>query len=166
MKIFAHLFRKEKKPVLFKHEISPDRARKIISDLKGRDDERRAFEIGETWLRTLIRERAEKHKLGLKGLTNIEFYTGRYNTEEELKNNRGEPGKDIWIRLLFPLELRGEKIDIEVKSSKKGQKEHKKRYATPVVIVNPKISDIKIATRMYNVLFEFIRAKLKEKNGL
>jgi len=166
MKIFAHLFGIGKKPVLFKHEISPDRARKIISDLKGREDERRAFDIVETCLRTLIREKAEKGKLGLKGLTNIEFHAGRYNTEENLKNNRGEPGKDIWIRLLFPLELRGEKIDIEAKSSKRGQKEHKKRYATPVVIVNSKISDSKIAIRMYNILFEFVRAKLKERNGL
>jgi hypothetical protein len=165
MKMFAHFLRKKKKLAAIKHEISPDRARKIISDLKGRADERRAFDIVETCLRTLIRKRAEEGKLGLKGLTNIEFYAGRYNTEENLKNNRGEPGKDIWIRLLFPLELRGEKIDIEAKSSKWGEKEHKKRYTTPVVIVNPKISDSKIAQRIYNIIFEFVRAKLKEKNG-
>ena len=165
MPIFTRLFKRKKRPAPFKNEIRPDKARKILSDEKGRKDEQRAFDIVETCLRVLIREKADEGKLGLRGLTNIDFYAGRYNTEEDLKNSRGEPGKDIWIKLLFPLELRGEKVDIEVKSSKTGQKEHKKRYNTSVVIVNSKIPDSKIAQRMYNIVFEFIRAKLKEKNG-
>ncbi|MFZ5559254.1 MAG: hypothetical protein ACOZAL_00450 [Patescibacteria group bacterium] len=166
MKIFARFFGKKKKLAPVKYEVSPEQARKILSDWKGREDERRAFEIVETSLRILIREKVEKGKLGLKGLTNIEFHAGRYNTERDLKNNKGEPGKDIWIRLLFPAELRGEKIDIEVKSSKWWKREHRKKYDTPVVIVNSKIPDHKIAKRMYNVIFELVRAKLKENSGL
>ena len=164
MKIFARLFRKGKKPAPIKHEISPDRARKILSDEKGRKNEQRAFEIVESCLRLLIREKADKGKLGLRGLTNIEFYAGRYNTDEDLRRGWGEPGKDIWLRLLFPVELRGEKIDLEVKSSKKGEKDRKRGYNTPVVIVNSNVSDSKAAKRMYNIIFEFIRAKLKERN--
>ena len=164
---------KWKFPALFKKKVlqwkgfsrEAEKVSKILSDLKGRTNEERAFNIVQTTLRVFIRQKADKGKLKLKRITNIEFFAGRYNTDQDLKNGRGEPGKDFWIRLLFPEELRGEKIDIEVKSSKEYAVKHRKRYDTHVVIVNPKIPDNKIAERLYNIVFEIIRAGLKEKKG-
>lgn len=131
------------------------RISKILSDAKGKTNEERAFHIIENYLRILIREEVEgwKSKIRLKKPENIEFCAGRYN------NN--EPGKDIWIKLLFPEDLRGEIIDFEVKSSKTGAKEHRKHFQNPVIVVNEKISDQKIAKKIYNILKEQIRIKRK-----
>lgn len=126
------------------------RISKILSDLKGVNNEERAFLIVQTHLRVLIRHKADYKKLGLKGLTNIEFWAGTYGND---------PGKDIWIKLLFPEGLAGERIDIEIKSSKKGMKKHRERYDTGVVLVNKNVSDLKVAKRIYNIIFEHIRRK-------
>src|SRR4030042_5633792 len=116
----------------------------ILSDIKGENNEVRAFCIAENYLRIVIREEVDgwKSKLRLKKLENIEFSAGRYGNE---------PGKDIWLKILFPEDLRGEKVDIEVTSSKDGWREHRKKFSTSVVVVNNKISDEKIARRICNI---------------
>ena len=136
-----------------------DKIKKILTDLKGFGREEFVFGIVERVLRILIREKAEKSKLGLKNLTNIEFCAGRYE--------KGEQGGDIWIKLLFPEELRGLTIDIEVKSSKRYAKEHKAKFKTPVIIVSDKDKErpMKVAMRIYHVVFERIRKEIKEKNN-
>jgi hypothetical protein len=131
---------------------------RILSEAKGKSNEERAFHIVENYLRILIREEVDgwKSKFRLKKLENIEFSAGRYDND---------PGRDIWIKLLFPEDLRGERIDFEVKSSKTGVKEHKKKFSTPVVMVNEKIPDQKIARRIFNLLREQIRMRRKSLEG-
>lgn len=134
------------------------RISKILSEAKGKTSEERAFHIVENYLRILIREEIAdwKSKFRLKKLENIEFSAGRYSND---------PGKDIWIRILSPEDLRGEIIDFEIKSSKEGAEEHRKKHRTPVIIVKNKFSDQRIAQRIYNILREQIRIRRKEQKS-
>lgn len=129
-----------------------DAIKKILTDLQGLKHEELAYEIVEELLRILIREKAQRGKLGLRGLDNIEYRAGQYGND---------PGRDIWIKLIYPEELRGLVIDIEVKSSKRYAKEHRKKYNTSVVIVPDNYKPTKVAKRIYNILFETIRSETK-----
>lgn len=132
-----------------------DAIKRILTDLKGFGKEEFVFGVVERVLRIVIREKAEKGKLGLRGLTNIEFCAGRYA--------KGEPYRDIWIKIIYPEELQGLVIDIDIKSSEKYAKEHRGKSNTSVVIVSDKDKKkpMKIAMRIYHIIFERIRDELK-----
>lgn len=143
---------KIKRPRFGKLGWSATKISKILSDAKGSRHEERTFQIVENYLRILIREEVDgwKSKFRLKKLENVEFSATRCNND---------PGRDIQFKILYPEDLRGEIIDIEVKSSKEGAEKHRKKYKTPVIIIKDKFSDQKIARRIYNTIREQIRIK-------
>jgi len=148
------------KDIKFFAKFGPDAARisKILSDTKGEDNEKRAFHVVENYLRIFIREKVEQSKKR----ENIEFSAQRCGTD---------PGRDIRLTLLYPLDVRGEKINIEVKSSEQGIKEHREkgkrqlRYRTEAVVVNKKRSDKKIARSIFALIEREIKRLRKEQKN-
>lgn len=132
-----------------------DKISRILSDREGEDNEKRAFYIIENYLRVFIREGVERSKKR----ENIEFSVQRYGND---------PGRDICLTFLYPSDIRGNEVDIEVKSSKRGVKEHREkgkrqlRYQTEVMLVNKDRSDKQIARSVFAILEREIKRLRKE----
>lgn len=132
------------------------RITEILSDKKGENNESRAFHIVENYLRVFIRKGFERKKRG----ENIEFSAVRCGNDK---------GRDIEITLLYPKDLRGEKIYLEIKSSKEGARRHRKRgrmqkiYRTEVIVVNKERSDKKIARSILAAIKREINRLRKKK---
>lgn len=148
------------KPRKFFHRFDRniERISKILSDRKGEDNEQRAFHIVENYLRIFIRQKIKRSKKK----ENIEFSAQRYGND---------PGRDICLTLLYPLDLMDNKINIEVKSSKEGIKEHREkgkrqlRYQTEVILVNKSRSDKQIARSVFAIIERKIKRLRKEQNN-
>jgi len=139
---------------------------RIISDDIGKRHEERALKIVENELRILIGIEAERlrkkvlvEKKLLWGLFLLRRFKEEVNIDIRFIASRygNDPGKDIRIEILHPEDLKGEVIDLEIKSSSKGVIEHKKRYKTPVILIKDNIANMTIAKKMLGKIRERIR---------
>jgi len=145
---------------------SADKIQKIFSDDIGKKHEERAFEIVEKELRELIgieAERLRKKVLVEKrlfwGLFLLKRFKEEVNIDIRFTASRygNDPGRDIRIEILHPEDLKGEIIDLEIKSSLRGIVEHKKKHKTSVVLIKDNITNITIAKKMLGKIREQIR---------
>jgi len=138
----------------------------ILSDDIGKKHEERALEIVEKELRELIgieAERLRKKVLVEKRLFWGLFLLRRFKEEVNIdirfiaSRYGNDPGKDIRIEIIHPKDLKGEVIDLEIKSSSRRAIEHKKKHKTPVILVKDNIANMTIAKEMLGKIREHIR---------
>jgi hypothetical protein len=144
----------------FRKELPGWEAKKKAGEIRGFDHEKRALAIAKKQLK----EKFRKIKYSVDPCSRD--YLGR-----KLK------GKDLEFTILSPLILKWllksllgtNKIYIEVKSSRRGAREHRSKgkmqliYRAGVVIVNKRRTDEKIVLSMYEMIKCSIRNLLRER---